>query len=936
MNHKELLENVNLSSFVAFDFETTGLDPALDRIIEIAAIRFVNGEPTDRFVTLINPDQNISPVITKITGITNQMVANKPFEKEIVDEFIDFIGEDPLVAHNINFDKSFLDALCLRFGKKESTSKMFDTLQLARSLAFSEAVFNLGSISEFYGLSSSGSHRAEKDTENCGEIFLYLLDELASYPLETITNVLNLIRNSSIPNKSLYEDLASLMSSKGALDGGLSQSKIEHNLKANTFNAQGKNNIENIEVNDVFGEDGIFKQKYEKFEYRFNQVKFAEYVEDSLCNDRGIGVVEAGTGLGKTIAYLFAALKKSSKIDTEGPTVVSCNTKHLQDQLFYKDLPQLVNLAEIPFNAVMIKGRNNYICRTRFEWLLAQSDTMDDSDIEALIPIVFWLYRTKTGDISECNGFFNSRRTWLQSLFSSEPGFCTGEACAKHRGCYYGKLRQAVFKAHIIVINHSLLLIEAAGANLLPDFNSIIIDEAHNLIKSAYDQYRIEFSEKNISFLLQTSDPSHSRNLRWNSILMKIGDKEPAIKGLRNDLKDMVGSAQSSLKNFMIAIRDENEHFFDPEKSYQEKPIIRNIEKIYAPVNTELEELKSDLVKISQSLNNIKKTILEIDPTREKYRVLHKTIERQGEINSLIFDNIMLLTDNQDPNWVYWFEGEFKRFGPKSQSLDISLHASLIDVGRKLNQTLFQKLDHCLLTSATLKVNDSFEYFLSRNGLNMHTNVHKKDFISPFFYSDQVTYYQYGGGKDLSKEPQAMADMIYYLHQNFQKRMMVLFTSRKSLADTAEALKNKKGGSRLPLFAQTSGASRPGIIRGMHQYDNGILFGTNSFWEGVDLPGELLEILVLVKLPFDVPSDPLVKSYSDFISSTGGNSFMEFSLPECAIRFRQGFGRLIRTTSDTGKFICFDNRIISKRYGEIFYKFLPVEMNPFSEITTIR
>ena len=178
--------------------------------------------------------------------------------------------------------------------------------------------------------------------------------------------------------------------------------------------------------------------------------------------------------------------------------------------------------------------------------------------------------------------------------------------------------------------------------------------------------------------------------------------------------------------------------------------------------------------------------------------------------------------------------------------------------------------------------------------------------------------------------------MIYYLHNKFQKRMMVLFTSRKSLSDTADALKNKKGGRDLPLFAQTSGASRPGIIRGMHQYSNGILFGTNSFWEGVDLPGELLEILVLAKLPFDVPSDPLIKSYSEYVSRNGGNSFMEFSLPECAIRFRQGFGRLIRTTSDTGKFICFDNRIVSKRYGEIFYRFLPVEMNSFSEITTIR
>ena len=165
--------------------------------------------------------------------------------------------------------------------------------------------------------------------------------------------------------------------------------------------------------------------------------------------------------------------------------------------------------------------------------------------------------------------------------------------------------------------------------------------------------------------------------------------------------------------------------------------------------------------------------------------------------------------------------------------------------------------------------------------------------------------------------------------------MMVLFTSRKLLSDTANYLGEKPGGRDLPLFAQIRGASRPAIIKGMHGRPNGILFGTNSFWEGVDLPGELLEILVLVKLPFEVPSEPLVRSYSDFINRMGGNSFMEYSLPECAIRYRQGFGRLIRTTYDEGKFICLDNRIVKKRYGEIFRQSLPVEMTVFSSMESI-
>jgi Rad3-related DNA helicase len=259
-----------------------------------------------------------------------------------------------------------------------------------------------------------------------------------------------------------------------------------------------------------------------------------------------------------------------------------------------------------------------------------------------------------------------------------------------------------------------------------------------------------------------------------------------------------------------------------------------------------------------------------------------------------------------------------------------------VDVAETLNGKFFKRFDHCFLTSATLKVNNSFDYFLRRVGLDDFDSVITKEFLSPFLYNEQVTYHQYGGAREISNDPTMIGDLVHHLHKTIGKRIMVLFTSRKALTDTANYLKDKPGGRDLPLFAQIRGASRPGIIKAMHQHPNGILFGTNSFWEGVDLPGDLLEILILVKLPFDVPSEPLVKSYSEFISRQGGNSFMEYSLPETAIRFRQGFGRLIRTTYDSGKFICLDNRIVTKRYGSIFARSLPVEMTPFSEMDSIR
>ena len=281
-------------------------------------------------------------------------------------------------------------------------------------------------------------------------------------------------------------------------------------------------------------------------------------------------------------------------------------------------------------------------------------------------------------------------------------------------------------------------------------------------------------------------------------------------------------------------------------------------------------------------------------------------------------------------------EGEYRNVNTSKERLVLSLHASLVDVAETLSGKFFKRFDHSFLTSATLKVNNSFDYFLRRIGLDDFDAVTTKDFLSPFFYNEQVTYHQYGGAREISNDPAMIGDLVHHLHKTIGKRIMVLFTSRKALTDTANYLKDKPGGRDLPLFAQIRGASRPGIIKGMHQHPNGILFGTNSFWEGVDLPGDLLEILILVKLPFDVPSEPLVKSYSEFISRTGGNSFMEYSLPETAIRFRQGFGRLIRTTYDAGKFICLDNRIVTKQYGSIFARSLPVEMTTFSEMDSIR
>jgi len=931
-----LLEKLNLSSFTAFDFETTGLDPLQDKIIEIAAIRFENGVTSERFVRLINPGRNIPKLITEITGITNAMVLDAPNEDVIVDDFLNFLGNSPLVAHNIKFDKSFLNQLCKRHHKTEIDCIEYDTLQLARSLLFDQPVFNLSALADYYGFSNEGAHRAENDTKITGKIFLELVEEISRYPLEVISNINEFIQGAGIPNHQLYSNLGNELLKKSDKKKGLIKRKKIPESNGNTFIYNGIKNIETLSVEDVFGSNGLLSRVHPNFENRYNQGQYSHAVDEILSSNRCIGVLEAGTGLGKSVAYLFGAIKQSLITDDDHPVVIACHTKHLQDQLFHKDLPLLAKALNVSLKAVILKGRKNYICKTRFNWLISESKTLDNIDIEALIPLLFWMYWTQTGDISECSGFLNARRNWLKSAICSDSGFCNGDICNRNDGCYYGRLKKIIFHANIIVVNHSLLMADLTQQGLLPNYNSVIIDEAHNLVKSAYDQFKIEWSESQIAYHLATIDPSSPRSARWNNILNHISDINPEISKYQKQLKLEIKDSQKNLKNLMDELTENNQDRFTPGKAYQDKPILGSINKTYAPVQSDIRLMKNSFQKVLNILEKIKTLILGLDSSRSNYPILHATVDSGLEKVSDLLNTLMHLTENQDAEWVYWLEGQYQNLNSEQEKLNLSLNASLVDVSNTLYSSFFKNLDNCILTSATLKVQDSFDYFLGRTGLEQFGDIITKEYLSPFLYNEQVSYHQYGGAREISNDPKTIGDLVFYLNQTFSQRTMVLFTSLKLLSDTAKHIRSKPGGKDLPLFAQVRGASKPAIIKGMHQNPNGILFGTNSFWEGVDLPGDLLEILVLVKLPFDVPSEPLFKSYSEFINKMGGNSFMEFSLPESVIRFRQGFGRLIRTSYDAGKFICLDNRIVVKRYGEIFNQSIPIDMKLFSDINSIR
>ena len=942
MDRSELFSSLKLDRFIAFDFETTGLQVETDRAIEVAAIMFKDGKPAEKFVTLINPQIPISDLIADITGITNEMVTEAPLEKEIIDDLFEFLGDYPIVAHNTPFDLSFLRAMAERHNKDFIERKCYDTLTLSRAFLFFQPTHNLSAVSEYFNLSSEGAHRAEKDTENCGEVFIELVHEVASYNLDLISNIITFLNPFEVHNKDLFINIGNLLTKKGNLKTAIVSSELAKPQNKNIFFHDAKTNINTTNSVDVFGENGLLNQTFDSYELRPNQINFSEYVDNILSGQGGIGVIEAGTGLGKSMAYLYPAIKYSHDNSNENPIILSCYTKHLQDQLFNNDLPTLTKAIDTSIKAVLLKGRNNYLCKTRLRWLINSSDKMlSGEEAMNLLPVLVWLEHTSTGDLDECPGFSNGFTYRLMGLIQSEQGFCTSSICAKHDGCFFGPLRKVAYQSNLIVVNHALLISDAQSKSniddsmgFLPENNAVIIDEAHNLPKAAYHQLTLSFDHRSLNYVLDRIDPKHNHSVRWNNKLRTIAAIHSKFEISRSTLSGLVEEGRDIIKIFFDKMTSNAYHHFDPNSKYSTKIIIDDLNEHFTPLEKELNELKSALHSLRNHIRKLREDLLDIDETREDFIELHQLFDRSEGSLSDILILTESITSNQNKEYVYWYEGNFRTISGATQ-LILTVNMAPIQPGIELANSIFKSIDFCILTSATLRTKLSFDYFLNRVGLDSveFDDVSSTVYESPFSYNDQVTYFQYAGND--SQRPDIIAKTILHCHRKFNKRMMVLFTSRAQLDNTSQLLRQLSHKADLPIFAQKRQTSRMGLIRGMKQVKNGILLGTNAFWEGVDLPGDLLEVLMIIKMPFDVPTEPTVKAYGKMIEERGGNSFMDYALPESVIRFRQGFGRLIRTTYDEGIFIVMDDRIINKRYGISFSESIPVQMQVFRHIDDI-
>jgi ATP-dependent DNA helicase DinG len=639
----------------------------------------------------------------------------------------------------------------------------------------------------------------------------------------------------------------------------------------------------------ILGPGGAIARRLPRYEHREEQLAMAQAVAGAIERP-GHLVVEAGTGVGKSFAYLVPAIQASA--DLKKKIVVSTHTIALQEQLLTKDIPFLRSVMPHEFTAVLVKGRSNYISLRRLDVAIKRQDLLFQrpEEIDQLVTLRMWSNRTTDGSRSDLD-FRPLPSVW--EAVQSEDGNCLGRECPRHAECFFYKARRRMRSANMLVVNHALfvtdLALRAEGHGLLPEYNVAVLDEAHTLEAVAGEHMGVQLSNIGIDYSLARL--YNARNGRG------------VLSAHRDALREAIEQATRT--------RDAAEDFFHRAAGwFQNQPAGFNGRIRQPPGWSEYfcEELRRLAAAIDRGARTIEKPEEKIELTAAEERC------------RLLADRVAGWIRQQAEDAVYWVEVEEK------SRLRVRLAAAPLDVGPSLRNLLFTERDTCVLTSATLCVGapPRFDFFQSRIGLTVAETL---ALGSPFDYAQQVTVHLPRNLPDPSEQPrefehEAIRAVAHYLERTHGKAF-VLFTSYKMLQAAARALTPWLAQRNIALYSQSDGMPRSKMVDAFKADVDSVIFGVDSFWQGVDVPGESLSNVIITRLPFSVPTHPLLEARLEDIRRRGGNPFVEYQVPEAVIKLKQGFGRLIRTRSDRGIVVILDPRVLTKPYGRTFLKSLP-------------
>jgi ATP-dependent DNA helicase DinG len=927
------------NKYVVVDLETTGNSAKKgDKIIQFAAVVMEGGKIVDQYSSLVNPGKEIPVFIEELTGLGDSMVNNAPAFADIAPKVMELLEDAYFVAHNVLFDLSFLQEELLNAGCPGFYGPVIDTVELARTVLPCSDSYKLSDLSAKEGIMHDRPHQADSDAYATAELLHIFLERLKSLPRTTIKQLLKLSGGLKSDLDLILEDI--LLEKEASVESLPDGIEIHNGIamKAGRVLAP-QTRMTEAPVYPAGSEEkeAMLKKAFPDYELRPGQLAMMDTVYHSFLNNEHT-LVEAGTGTGKTLGYLLPAAIFARQEGTR--VLISTYTVQLQEQLLAKDLPLLEKILGFPANAVLLKGKKHYLSLARFEQSLKEKDDNYDTTLTKM-QILVWLTETATGDVDELNLSSGGAVFW--NKIQNGDSVFMDESSWKSRD-FYQKARESAENADLIITNHAMLLSSLSGKKqVFPSYDYTIIDEGHQFSKAAGKHFG--FSVDYLSLRL---------------LLGKIGlfDQKQILYKLERLLEGRAAAADGAahpfeLNRLMADLQYEMDEFFKMVGIYGKRKL-KARKYASSKISFRLTDISArDLKAVEASAERFSFLILDlIGALEERIRLLLPSADEMDSADQALLEEVSAcigeLKDVRESirktifaehtGCAVWVE-----LDGRAMQNATTVYSQPITVAGNLRDGFFNQKKSAIITSATLSVGQSFDFIMDELGLDRFS-CQTEQIESPFDYASQVRLAIPSDLPEINSVSQeeyvsAITEHIISLAEAAKGRMLILFTSHDMLRKTYELVKESGFLEEYVLIAQgiTSG-SRTRLTRSFQRFDKAILFGTSSFWEGVDIPGEDLSCLVMVRLPFSPPDEPLAEAKKEAIQKRGGRPFSEHALPEAVLRFKQGVGRLIRTSSDRGIIVVFDRRIVTASYGRAFLDSIPsipVKVSPLDAIVDL-
>jgi Rad3-related DNA helicase/DNA polymerase III epsilon subunit-like protein len=881
--------------FVALDLETTGLDPERDRVIEAGAVAFTFDEVLATFERFADPGRSVPDAVLRLTGIDPAELRGAAKPQQTLAELVRFCGGRQLVGHGAELDAAFLRAADLW----PEGADLLDTLHLARVLLPQAGSHSLPALAAELGLDQPRAHRALDDASATRQLLLRLRREASLLPESLKESMLALVAPYAWAEARFFAEALTQPTPVATTAPAPAQVERERVREMAAPPA-----AEPRDLAALLGVDGPIARALPEYELRESQVEMLTAVAQILKRG-GVLAVEAGTGTGKSLAYLIPLLARALAQGERG--VVSTHTQTLQEQLLQKDLPALREWLPWDFKAVVLKGRPNYLSLRRWRRYLG-APCADPAELRFKLKVLVWLRTTDTGDRSELRLQGGEEVLWAH--IASDPLDCVGVHCTSE-DCFVHRARAEAEKADLVIVNHALLVADAAtGGAILPAFDNLVVDEAHHLEDAATQGLRREVDGPAVLALLERLATDSGAGLieeirgqpRLGAADRWLDGAIPLARRAQEQAEALVGALGDWLREFTDPVRRDEVVRLVP--AVRESAGWRALLPAAENAATSLAALDAEL----RGAVAAGREWLGGDDPDQDLRELEIIRGRLVEAADLLREALLEPSDQQ----VYWLT-------ILARTASVVLRAAPLNVGGLLREHVYGERSAVVFTSASLAVAGSFDYFKARVGLP--DEIETLILSSPFDYLNQALMCLPQGLPE-PQEPgfdDMLAAVLGDVAARIGGRTLALFTSNRQLRDTYYALKQRHDLDDVLILGQGIDGQRRQVLNTFTESERALLLGTASFWEGIDVPGDRLSCVVMARLPFPVPTEPVFAARSEQVRDAFGG----YALPQAALRLKQGFGRLIRRASDRGAVVILDPRISTREYGRAFLEVLP-------------